>query len=92
MILCLVSTELQEPGSETTGVLPSTLRRRASGHASSVGASISNQAMRLKHVPMARAGASLNVHVHFHLLCLDGVYVEEKGALRFVIESLLSEG
>lgn len=41
---------------------------------------------------MARAGASLNVHVHFHLLCLDGVYVEEKGALRFVIESLLSEG
>lgn len=31
-----------------------------------------------------RAGASLNVHVHFHLLCLDGVYVEEDGALRFV--------
>lgn len=31
-----------------------------------------------------RAGASLNVHVHFHVLCLDGVYVEAKdGALRF---------
>ena len=33
-----------------------------------------------------RAGASLNVHVHFHLLCLDGVYVEDaedEGALRF---------
>jgi hypothetical protein len=24
-----------------------------------------------------RAGASLNVHVHFHLLCLDGVYVAD---------------
>ncbi|NOU32438.1 MAG: hypothetical protein HOO96_31420 [Polyangiaceae bacterium] len=31
-----------------------------------------------------RAGASLNVHIHFHLLALDGVYVEEDGALRFV--------
>jgi hypothetical protein len=31
-----------------------------------------------------RAGASLNVHVHYHLLALDGVYVEEDGALRFV--------
>jgi hypothetical protein len=32
-----------------------------------------------------RAGASLNVHVHFHVLCLDGVYVEggDGGALRF---------
>jgi hypothetical protein len=31
-----------------------------------------------------RAGASLNVHVHFHVLCLDGVYVEaEDGTLRF---------
>ena len=30
-----------------------------------------------------RAGASLNVHVHFHVLCLDGVYVEGEGALRF---------
>ena len=31
-----------------------------------------------------RAGASLNVHVHFHLLCLDGVYIEdEEGKLRF---------
>ena len=26
-----------------------------------------------------RAGASLNVHVHFHVLCLDGVYVEAEG-------------
>ena len=25
---------------------------------------------------MHRAGASLNVHVHFHVLCLDGVYLE----------------
>ena len=24
-----------------------------------------------------RAGASLHVHVHFHLLCLDGVYVDD---------------
>jgi hypothetical protein len=31
-----------------------------------------------------RAGASLNVHVHVHLLCIDGVYVEEDGDLRFV--------
>ena len=30
-----------------------------------------------------RAGASLNVHVHFHLLCLDGVYVDEGETLRF---------
>ena len=31
-----------------------------------------------------RAGASLNVHVHFHVLCLDGVYVEaEDSTLRF---------
>lgn len=33
-----------------------------------------------------RAGASLNVHVHFHVLCLDGVYVEAEakdGTLRF---------
>lgn len=31
-----------------------------------------------------RAGASLNVHVHLHVLCLDGVYVEAKdGTLRF---------
>ena len=32
-----------------------------------------------------RAGASLDVHVHFHVLCLDGVYVEHEGetALRF---------
>ncbi len=33
-----------------------------------------------------RAGASLDVHVHFHVLCLDGVYVEaeaESGTLRF---------
>ena len=32
-----------------------------------------------------RAGASLNLHVHFHVLCLDGVYVEDEvdGALRF---------
>jgi hypothetical protein len=30
-----------------------------------------------------RAGASLNVHVHFHLLCLDGVYVDDGETLRF---------
>ena len=33
-----------------------------------------------------RLGASLNVHLHFHVLCLDGVYVEaeaESGTLRF---------
>ena len=30
-----------------------------------------------------RAGASLNVHVHFHLLCLDGVYVADDDGLRF---------
>jgi hypothetical protein len=31
-----------------------------------------------------RAGASLNVHVHLHVLCLDGVYVEaDDGTLRF---------
>jgi hypothetical protein len=32
-----------------------------------------------------RAGASLNLHVHFHVLCLDGVYVQDEvdGALRF---------
>ena len=30
-----------------------------------------------------RAGASLNVHVHFHVLCLDGVYVDDGEALRF---------
>jgi len=30
-----------------------------------------------------RAGASLNVHVHFHLLSLDGVYVEATEGLRF---------
>ena len=30
-----------------------------------------------------RAGASLNVHVHFRLLCLDGVYVEDGETLRF---------
>jgi len=24
-----------------------------------------------------RAGASLNVHVHFHVLCLDGVYIDD---------------
>ena len=32
------------------------------------------------------AGASLNVHIHFHVLCLDGVYVETEakdGTLRF---------
>jgi len=31
-----------------------------------------------------RFGSSLNVHVHFHLLALDGVYVKEQGGLRFV--------
>ena len=32
-----------------------------------------------------RAGSSLNLHVHFHSLLADGVYVEdEAGALRFV--------
>jgi hypothetical protein len=32
-----------------------------------------------------RAGLSLNLHVHFHTLCADGVYVEDDtGALRFV--------
>lgn len=32
-----------------------------------------------------RAGSSLNLHVHFHTLCADGVYVEDDaGALRFV--------
>jgi hypothetical protein len=32
-----------------------------------------------------RAGSSLNLHVHFHTLCADGVYVEdESGTLRFV--------
>ena len=30
-----------------------------------------------------RAGASLNVHVHFHLLCLDGVYFDDGETLRF---------
>ena len=30
-----------------------------------------------------RAGASLNVHVHFHLLCLDGVYVDDGETLRY---------
>ena len=30
-----------------------------------------------------RAGASLNVHVHFHLLCLDGIYVRGGDTLRF---------
>jgi hypothetical protein len=30
-----------------------------------------------------RCGASLNVHVHFHLLCLDGVYVRDGDTLRF---------
>ena len=30
-----------------------------------------------------RAGGSLNVHVHFHLLCLDGVYVDDGETLRF---------
>ena len=31
-----------------------------------------------------RCGASLNVHVHFHLLCLDGVYVRDgDDTLRF---------
>lgn len=31
-----------------------------------------------------RAGASLNVHVHFHILCLDGVYVPDAdGTLSF---------
>lgn len=31
-----------------------------------------------------RAGSSLNLHVHFHTLCADGVYVEDDaGALRF---------
>ena len=37
-----------------------------------------------------RAGASLNVHVHFHVVCLDGVYVEaaaKDGALRFEASS-----
>jgi hypothetical protein len=31
-----------------------------------------------------RAGASLNLHVHFHLLCLDGIYVAEGDVLRFI--------
>jgi hypothetical protein len=36
-----------------------------------------------------RAGSTLDIHVHFHVLCADGVYVEEPGAddrteLRFV--------
>lgn len=26
------------------------------------------------------AGSSLNIHVHFHVLCADGFYVEEPGA------------
>ncbi len=30
-----------------------------------------------------RAGASLNVHVHFHVLCLDGVYRNVGDRLRF---------
>jgi hypothetical protein len=30
-----------------------------------------------------RFGSSLNLHVHVHLLALDGVYVEEDGVLRF---------
>ncbi|CAN5906037.1 hypothetical protein BH11MYX4_BH11MYX4_17510 [soil metagenome] len=29
-----------------------------------------------------RCGASLNVHVHFHLLCLDGVYVSRTNRAR----------
>jgi hypothetical protein len=31
-----------------------------------------------------RFGSSLNLHVHLHLVALDGVYVEEDDALRFV--------
>jgi Putative transposase/Transposase zinc-binding domain len=36
-----------------------------------------------------RAGSTLNIHVHFHVLCADGVYLEEHGEgesteLRFV--------
>ena len=31
-----------------------------------------------------RFGSSLNVHVHFHLLMLDGVHIEREGDLRFV--------
>jgi len=30
-----------------------------------------------------RAVASLNVHIHFHLLCLDGIYVRGGDTLRF---------
>ena len=30
-----------------------------------------------------RAGASLNVHIHFHVLCLDGVYRGDGDALHF---------
>jgi hypothetical protein len=49
---------------------------RAAGHASSP---VETGAVTGVH----RAGASLNVHVHFHVLCLDGVYVRDGDALRF---------
>jgi hypothetical protein len=31
-----------------------------------------------------RFGSALNLNLHFHILCLDGVYVREADGLRFV--------
>jgi hypothetical protein len=31
-----------------------------------------------------RAGSSLNLHIHFHLLCLDGIYVKQGDTLAFM--------
>ena len=55
------------------------LQSRTLGHATTP---VSTRAVMGVH----RAGAILNLHVHFHVLCLDGVYVETEandGTRRF---------
>jgi hypothetical protein len=61
------------------------LRHRYRAWAKSAGVARTSGAETGAVTGVHRAGSSLNLHVHFHTLCADGVYVEDEAeALRFV--------